>query len=626
MRKLLHISLIIILFTGINIQGQQIDIEKEIGECFVKTMEITSSNDDSTLFFASRGIELCKNNNDLNGEIYFHGSSVLYFIRHGKYESAHDELNIYDSITKKLDSDNYRQFSYLLHGDIYTMKGMYVNALKNYYSALELFHGDGYDMDTNEIVTNNPSSFKDSYNPRVINIRVLTNIAYIMRAIGSYDKAIEYIQMIRDDIEEHGNKGLEPIMPKVMKELAFSYAVLGDDRAELTFIELRHLLQNHKWEDKDLLLFECYEGLAKIYIRQGRTDMASQLIAQCRTLSYKFGNPQYEARYHNIAGRLYRETGLYDKCIEECKMAYEIDSNAYFTAATATYNIGRAYDIIGDKKMADLYFGKHNRININHSSRNYQEAVADLGELYNSGVKDGQIAELVHSKELSDIVIISFAITLLLLIISAIFIIKVGKRNSQLNAARSVIDGELRERERISRDLHDLLIGDLVAVKSNISKDNKDGESITKMIDTCIGDVRDMAHGIMPPSLKFELQSIFEDLASHYNNVSFHFYGKDVQIDERGKYALFCIASELINNAQRHAKASHIDLQLIETDDVLSICVQDDGCGFDITTTEEGFGLKGIRSRIEPYRGSLTIESEPGEGSEITVTIKELYR
>ena len=311
--------------------------------------------------------------------------------------------------------------------------------------------------------------------------------------------------------------------------------------------------------------------------------------------------------------------GEYEKCIEECTAAYLIDSTAYFTAASATYNIGRAYDKLGDKKMADLYFGKNNRINIKNSSRNYQSAIADLEQLYNSNVKDWKIAELTSSKHL---IIISFTLLLVIIIISIIYLVKFSRKKSQLIAARSVIEGELKERKRVSRDLHDSLIGDLVAVKSNIAmRDSEDGAIITKMLDDCIDDVRYIAHNIMPPSLKYGLKSMFEDIASHYGDVSFHFIGTDINIDELTKHELFCITSELLNNAHRHANATHIDLQLIERDDFLSICIQDDGCGFDTNTTAEGFGLKSIRSRIEPYKGAMSIDSEPGCGTEITVTI-----
>lgn len=349
MKRLFHIALIIILLTNVQLKGQQKDVDKEIDFLFEKIVETASTSSDSTLFFAMRGIEMCTGINDPDREIYFHGAIVLYHMRHGEYSLAHNELDIFDKISEERDNDKYRQFGSLLHGDIFNLKEMYVNALKYYYAALDLYNNGNWKNADSGI---SPSSFNLSYSPRITNIRVLTNIAFIMRTTGSYDKAVEYIQRIKDDIDMYGSEGVEPIIPKFMKELAFSYAVLDDDRAETTFLELKELLQDHIWEDRDMLAFECNEGLAKIYVEKGRFDEAKDLITQCKVFSDGSGIPQYKARYHNLAGRLYREMGEYEKCIEECTAAYLIDSTAYFTAASATYNIGRAYDKLGDKKMA----------------------------------------------------------------------------------------------------------------------------------------------------------------------------------------------------------------------------------------------------------------------------------
>ena len=446
MKRLFHIALIIILLTNVQLKGQQKDVDKEIDLLFEKIVETASTSSDSTLFFAMRGIEMCTGINDPDREIYFHGAIVLYHIRHGEYSLAHNELDIFDKISEERDNDKYRQFGSLLHGDIFNLKEMYVNALKYYYAALDLYSDNLRGMDI--ATCSSQSLFNLSYNPRIVNIRVLANIAFIMRTIGSYDKAVEYIQKIKDDIESYGDEGLGPIIPKFMKELAYSYAVLDDDKAETAFLNLKELLQKHVWEDKNMLVFECNEGLAKIYVKQGRFAEARNLVAQCKVFSDGSGNPQYEARVHNLAGRLYRETGEYEKCIEECMAAYLIDSTAYFTAASATYNIGRAYDKLGDKDMADLYFGMYNRINIKNSSRNYQSAIADLEQLYDSGVKDGMIEELTNSQHLYLVIIISFTLLLATIVIFIIYLVKFNRKKDQLIAARSVIEGELKERKR----------------------------------------------------------------------------------------------------------------------------------------------------------------------------------
>jgi len=623
MKKFLHTLLIILMFANLSANERTQSIRKKAGEYFLTIAKYEYDHDDSTVYLSNEGIKLCREIGDLKCEWYFHGTMIFYYIRHGRYNDAEDEIHIVKNIGEQLDDNDVRQFAYMNTGDIYSLKELYINALENYYNALNCYDGKNRSGITMEDVYVHPELFKYGYDSRLNNIRVLVSIAYVMRTIGNTEENIKVLEEIKKDIDENGSEGLDLIMPRVMQEFGYSYALSGDEaKAEGSFLEVIELLKVRQWEDNNSMCFECYEGLAKVYIVQKRYDEARGCIGLCKQYSDFLKNPHYEARYHNLLGKMYREMGEYEKCIAECSIAFNIDSTSYFTASSASFNLARAYDRLGDEANADKYFEIHKCKNIASSSRNYQSSIAELDEIYQSGIKDGKIEELTRSKHLYNLIFISFSTIFVMIILFVLIHYRINKRGKQLLAARSVIDGELKERKRISRDLHDRLIGDLVAVKSKITTHGEEKSEMAKMLDDCIEEVRDMAHNIMPPSLKYDLKSIFEDLASHYGNVTFHYYGNDVVIDERKKYSLFCIASELINNAERHSGATHIDLQLIENKELISISVQDNGCGFDTGATMEGFGLKNIRSRIEPYRGTLTLDSEPGAGTEITVIIK----
>ena len=82
-------------------------------------------------------------------------------------------------------------------------------------------------------------------------------------------------------------------------------------------------------------------------------------------------------------------------------------------------------------------------------------------------------------------------------------------------------------------------------------------------------------------------------------------------------------AQEAIANARRHAAASHITVTLTYYPDEVSLDVTDDGCGFDPSEALKrgGLGLIGMRERAEALGGSLAIESTPGEGTAVAVTL-----
>jgi signal transduction histidine kinase len=86
---------------------------------------------------------------------------------------------------------------------------------------------------------------------------------------------------------------------------------------------------------------------------------------------------------------------------------------------------------------------------------------------------------------------------------------------------------------------------------------------------------------------------------------------------------LLRIGQEAINNALRHAQAQHIFVELAFETARVRLCIQDDGQGFEPQNQGEsgGFGLTGMRQRVERLQGSLTISSKLGQGTEVAVTV-----
>jgi signal transduction histidine kinase len=86
---------------------------------------------------------------------------------------------------------------------------------------------------------------------------------------------------------------------------------------------------------------------------------------------------------------------------------------------------------------------------------------------------------------------------------------------------------------------------------------------------------------------------------------------------------LLLVCREAIVNATRHAHARHVRVELAEVDGHVRLQVQDDGCGFDLNAlSRSGLrGLKLMRQRVERMGGELNIQSQPGQGTTIEVTV-----
>jgi signal transduction histidine kinase len=87
---------------------------------------------------------------------------------------------------------------------------------------------------------------------------------------------------------------------------------------------------------------------------------------------------------------------------------------------------------------------------------------------------------------------------------------------------------------------------------------------------------------------------------------------------------LYRIIQELLNNTVKHARAQHVLIQLSQADDEISLVVEDDGRGFDVSMgkAEGGLGLGSLQNRVNLLKGFLDIASSPGEGTTVTVNFK----
>ena len=87
---------------------------------------------------------------------------------------------------------------------------------------------------------------------------------------------------------------------------------------------------------------------------------------------------------------------------------------------------------------------------------------------------------------------------------------------------------------------------------------------------------------------------------------------------EEGVYRL---VQECLANVTKHADASHVEISVRESAESVDVVVRDDGRGFDTAVPSEGFGLVGMRERVALAGGSMTIETAPGAGTVVRLSL-----
>ncbi len=204
------------------------------------------------------------------------------------------------------------------------------------------------------------------------------------------------------------------------------------------------------------------------------------------------------------------------------------------------------------------------------------------------------------------------------------------KKEQQVVAMRSMMEGEEKERIRLAKDLHDGLGGLLSSVKGRLSqlagnipglKKSADFRKAIELVDQTSKEARKISHNLMPGTLmKFGLVDALRDYCQNLSgnnglSIEFQEYGVKGCLRGNREIMVFRIVQELLQNIVRHAHATEAIVQLSKTGQTIHLTVEDNGRGFDTSVNRDGLGLSSIRSRVDYLQGEMSILSDPGKGT-----------
>jgi len=210
------------------------------------------------------------------------------------------------------------------------------------------------------------------------------------------------------------------------------------------------------------------------------------------------------------------------------------------------------------------------------------------------------------------------------------------RRAEQEKFARRLIDSQESERRRIASELHDSLGQMLLIIKNRAFMGLKPNahiesmrEQLTEISTTSaqsIDEVRSIARGLRPYQLdRLGLTSALQDAAALVTGsgglqVLAEIDRVDGLFPSEAEINIYRIVQEGLNNAVKHAAARSARLRVQREARILTIRISDDGRGFDPSQIE-GFGLAGIRERVQLLGGTMGVDSSPGKGTCLLVEI-----
>jgi signal transduction histidine kinase len=153
-------------------------------------------------------------------------------------------------------------------------------------------------------------------------------------------------------------------------------------------------------------------------------------------------------------------------------------------------------------------------------------------------------------------------------------------------------------------------------------------QDIEAMIGEASRSVKAIASDLRPAALNLGLSAAVEWLAARVLAPAGIGYSVSItpsadRLDDSHAIALFRIVQESLNNVVRHAGARHVHITLGSLDQELNLLVEDDGKGFDPLAVDHAahFGLLGIAERVMALGGSVEIDSSPGAGARLSVSL-----
>jgi len=213
------------------------------------------------------------------------------------------------------------------------------------------------------------------------------------------------------------------------------------------------------------------------------------------------------------------------------------------------------------------------------------------------------------------------------------------------NFSRKILQARESERKSMAREVHDQLGQIMAALKIDLiwlkHKIPQDSQGLMTKVDIMLGNinlgmqsVRSIVAQLRPlilddlgleAAMEWYVQKYLKSLNVKYN---IRFKCEESLFNEDLKIVLFRIFQEALTNVIHHSNATKCSISLIQKDETLILQITDNGIGVTLEQIEnpKSYGLIGIRERLYPYVGRLSVIGNEGKGTTLTIKIENFKK
>ncbi len=468
------------------------------------------------------------------------------------------------------------------------------------------------------------------------------NIANNLSYLKNNRKAIDYYKKIRYDSSEY-NESLN-----LNNNIAWSYIELNQfDKAiyilqkSLKSIDIKAINPDKKAINYSLT------GLCFLKKNQQKKALHYFIKAEKIFISTTmFGGRNYNYLYLSI---YYEKIIDLQTSIKYAKKSVDI-SKSYKNPNDILSSLKQLIKV--DKKNAYTYAQDYIRISdsLQIAERNFRDKFAQIT------FETDEITQQKDNAIKQRAIVTVFASTLLFITVLIIIIARqrIKQKELRLKQSQQKANEELYqlilnqkdseekarylEKKRIAMELHDGVMNKLTSTRLNLSvlSIKKDEATIEK----CLGyikeinlvenEIRNITHDLNRETFHSSnsFSKLLEDFVEEQNGISnTHFIVEvDSSIDWNiisniTKMNLYRIIQETVHNINKHAKAQKGIINLIMDRKNICLSVIDDGVGIELSTNEQGIGLKNIEHRVKQLKGKLNIHTKSNSGTSINISL-----
>jgi len=461
--------------------------------------------------------------------------------------------------------------------------------------------------------------------------KLFRKLKMFTQAIEIYSKAYQIFKSLNDK----NNLGT------VLNEWGVVYEMMENyDKA----IEYYHSSLKIKLELNDSVGIAYSNGfLSYVYLLKNEFQPAEEYGLESFQRFQQLNNPVNKALQSSDLALVYEKMGNFSKAIEYLQYSDSIaEVMNYPDLRSGNYErLANIYAANRQFEKAYIYLLKFKSVRDSLFTASSQKAIAELNVQYKTSEKDRNLLIQKNKLEKQDFLLIIVLLILVLVIGLVAYILRnkrLKEKQLKLDAAhqKQILQMEAQnsiqqDRLRISRDLHDNIGSYLTYIKSTIddlqpsSEFPRDQLPLLKdLVSDTISELRRTVWLINKPSIPLEEWVIH--LKEHFKNfpqvgIKSENINPDISFSALKATGIFRIVQEAVNNALKYAHCNKIDVNIKGNTTGLALSIRDNGRGFDPGTVARGFGLNNMQQRANEIYGQLKIDSTPGKGTDITLSI-----